>query len=201
MVADVPMIEALFPWAKKRTFASDCILVLAGSLLIGLCAKIKVPLLPVPVTMQTFAVLVIAALFGARRGAMTVLVYLLQGSLGLPVFAGKAGFLAFAGPTGGYLVGFIFAALLVGLLAEKGWDRKPSAAILAMCLGNLVIYAFGLLWLQILLFTGKVSLEENGLLDIGLYPFILGDILKIMLASCLLPTGWKLLQLKKRHES
>jgi biotin transporter BioY len=201
MVADIPMIEALFPWTKKRTFASDCTLVLAGSLLIALCAKIKVPLLPVPVTMQTFAVLVIAALFGARRGAMTVLVYLLQGSLGLPVFAGKTGFLAFAGPTGGYLVGFIFAAFLVGFLAERGWDRKHFAAILAMCLGNLVIYAFGLLWLQLLFSVGKVSLPEKGLLGIGLYPFILGDILKIMLAACMLPAGWKLLQLKKQHDS
>ncbi|MHC4186596.1 MAG: biotin transporter BioY [Planctomycetota bacterium] len=201
MVTNIPMIEVLFPWAKKRTFVSDFTLVLTGSLLIALCAKIKIPLLPVPVTMQTFAVLIIASLFGVRRGTLTIFVYLIEGGLGLPVFAQNAGLLAFAGPTGGYLVGFVFAALLVGFLAENGWNRKPVKTILAMIFGNLVIYACGLFWLWLLLSTGRASLGSKSLLAVGLHPFILGDVLKIILAACLLPAGWKLLELNQTPKS
>jgi biotin transport system substrate-specific component len=197
MVKNITMIEALIPWTKKRTFTSDFMLVVGGSLLIALCAKIKIPLLLVPVTMQTFAVLMIACLFGARRGTLTVLVYLAEGALGLPVFAHNTGVLAFAGPTGGYLVGFIFAAFLTGFLAENGWDRNPATTILAMIFGNLVIYICGLLWLWFLLSVGKTSLGSKGLLAVGLYPFVLGDVLKIILAACLLPAGWKLLELNQ----
>ncbi|MHC4757947.1 MAG: biotin transporter BioY [Planctomycetota bacterium] len=201
MVTNVTMIEALIPWAKKRTFASDFALILGGSLLIALCAKTRIFLLPVPITMQTFAVLIIAALFGVRRGVLTILVYLLEGALGLPVFASPAGLFAFAGPTGGYLVGFVFAAFLVGFLAERGWDRKPAATILAMFLGNLVIYTCGLLWLQFLFTVGKISLGTKGLLAAGLYPFILGDIIKIFLAALLLPLCWKLLEFNQSSKS
>jgi biotin transport system substrate-specific component len=201
MVSNVTMIEALIPWTRKRTLASDFTLVLGGSLLIALCAKVKIPLLPVPVTMQTFAVLTIASLFGSRRGALTVLVYLVEGALGLPVFAHKAGLLAFFGPTGGYLIGFVFAAFIAGFLAEKAWDRKPATMILAMIFGNLVIYACGLFWLWILISLGRVSPGSKGLLAVGLYPFIPGDILKIMLAVCLLPVGWKLLELNQIPKS
>jgi biotin transport system substrate-specific component len=201
MVTNVTMIETLIPWTRKRTFASDFTLILGGSLFIALCAKIKIPLLPVPVTMQTFAVLIIAALFGPRRGALTVLIYLLQGGLGLPVFANNAGFLAFVGPTGGYLIGFVFAAFLVGLLAQKGWDRKPAKTILAMFLGNLVIYVCGMVWLWLLASVGRISLPAKGLFAVGMYPFILGDLLKILLAAYLLPTAWKLLETKQNPQS
>ncbi|MHC4130682.1 MAG: biotin transporter BioY [Planctomycetota bacterium] len=194
MVTNITMIEVLIPWAKKRTLASDFTLVLAGSLLIAICAKIRIPMLPVPVTMQTFAVLIVACLFGSRRGTLTVLLYLAEGALGFPVFAQKSGLLAFAGPTGGYLVGFVFAAFLVGFLAENGWDRKPATTILAMVFGNLIIYTCGLLWLWLLLSVGRISVGSNGLLAVGLYPFILGDVIKIMFAACLLPAGWKLLE-------
>ena len=194
MVTNITLIDALFPWAGKRTITSDFTLVLAGSLLIALCAKIKIPMLPIPITMQTFAVLIVACLFGSRRGTLTVLVYLSEGALGLPVFAQQAGLLAFVGPTGGYLVGFVFAAFLVGFLAENGWDRKPPTTILAMIFGNLMIYTCGLFWLWVLLSVGRISVGSNGLLAAGLYPFIIGDILKIILAACLLPVSWKLLE-------
>ena len=115
MVTNTTMIEALIPRTKKRTFLSQGALIFGGSLLIAVCAKIKIPLLPVPVTMQMFAVLIIASLLGSRRGALTVLLYLSEGALGLPVFAADTGVLTFVGPTAGYLVGFVFAAYLVGL--------------------------------------------------------------------------------------
>jgi len=195
MVTNTTMIEALIPRTKKRTFLSQGALIFGGSLLIAVCAKIKIPLLPVPVTMQTFAVLIIASLLGSRRGVLTVLLYLTEGALGLPVFAADTGVLTFVGPTAGYLVGFVFAAYLVGLLAEKGWDRKPATTCVAMVLGNLVIYTFGLYWLWVLMTIGRIPESSQGLLAVGLYPFLLGDILKIILAVCLLPSAWKLLEL------
>jgi biotin transport system substrate-specific component len=99
------------------------------------------------------------------------------------------------GPTGGYLVGFFFAAYLVGLLAERGWDRRIGTTVVAMILGNLVIYAFGLLWLYCLVCMGKLGISVNKILTVGLYPFIPGDLFKISLAAILLPSGWKLLGL------
>jgi len=129
----------------------------------------------------------IAALLGSRRAAACLLTYLAEGAVGLPVFAqAKAGLVAFAGPTGGYLVGFVVAAFVVGLLAEMGWDRKFGTTVLAMVIGNIVIYAFGLTWLAHLI--GAKSAIAG-----GLYPFIPGDILKIVLAAALLPSAWKLL--------
>jgi biotin transporter BioY len=129
----------------------------------------------------------IAALFGPRRGCLTVLAYIAEGAAGLPVFAmGRGGLLILRGFTGGYLVGFIAAAYLVGFLAQKGWDKRVSTTVLAMVLGNIVIYAFGLLWL---LFLPGI----DNVLRKGLYPFIIGDLLKIALAAVLLPSGWKLL--------
>ena len=167
----------------------DIALVIGGSLLIALCAQIAIGW-PVPVTGQTFAVLMTGALFGARRGSLSVLAYIIEGAAGLPVFAhGKSGFVALSGPTGGYLVGFVAAAYIVGLLAEKGWDRRIGTTVLAMALGNVVIYAFGLTWLSYLAFAGGTNV-----LAVGLYPFIAGDCLKIALAAAILPSGWRLLR-------
>ena len=167
----------------------DVALVTVGSALIALSARIAIPLpfSPVPITGQTFAVLLIGALLGSRRGALAVILYLLEGTAGLPFFAGGSGGLArLAGPTGGYLIGFVAAAFTVGLLAERGWDRRVWSTVLAMLAGNAIIYACGLPWLG--RFVG-----EGNVLSLGLLPFIPGDLLKLALAAITLPAGWRLL--------
>lgn len=175
----------------KRTYAGfyDIALIIGGSLLIALSAQVKVPLpfSPVPITGQTFAVLMIGALLGSRRGSLCVLAYIIQGAVGLPVFAFGGGPAVLAGPTGGYLACFVVGAYVTGALAEKGWDRRVGTTILAMVLGNLGIYSFGLVWLCCLMGVGKAALVT------GLYPFIVGDLLKIVLAAIVLPSAWKLL--------
>ncbi len=163
-------------------------LILGGSLLLALSAQLQLPLpfSPVPVTGQTFAVLLLGALYGSRRGAVTVATYLAAGAAGLPVFAGGGfGVARLVGPTAGYLVGFVAAAFAVGALSERGWDRKPLTAAAGMALGNLIIYAAGVLWLS--RFVGW-----GGVLEGGVLPFLVGDAFKIALAAALLPAGWKL---------
>ena len=189
MTRQAATIAAVFrPQARKSALAYDVALILAGSVLIAISAQLVVwmPFSPVPVTGQTFAVLMIGALFGARRGGLCVLAYVTEGLVGLPVFAGGAGTIAWLiGPTGGYLLGFIAAAALVGYLAERGWDRKIWTTVIAMLAGNICIYAFGLLWLTTLMVDNKFK--------IGVWPFIAGDVVKAVLAALLLPAGWKVL--------
>ncbi|UCF00428.1 MAG: biotin transporter BioY [Planctomycetota bacterium] len=185
-----PTMAGVFrPCRKIYAGFYDISLIIVGSLLIGLCAQIKVwlPISPVPVTLQTFAVLMIGAVLGPRRGSLCVLAYIIEGAAGLPVFAAGAGLAVLSGPTGGYLVGFLAAAYITGYLAKKGWDRQVGTTVLAMLLGNLSIYAFGLFWLSCLIGAKKA-------LVVGLYPFIVGDCLKIALAAVVLPSGWKLLR-------
>jgi biotin transport system substrate-specific component len=163
------------------------VLVLAGSALIALAAQVRIPLpfSPVPVTGQTFAVLLIAAALG-RLGLASVIAYLIEGAIGLPVFAGGTfGVATIVGPTGGYLIGFALAAALVGSAAERGWDRHLATALAAMFLGELAIYACGLAWLA--RFPLPVSL-----VDAGLIPFIPGDLVKMVLAALALPGAWRL---------
>ncbi|MBN2456990.1 MAG: biotin transporter BioY [Sedimentisphaerales bacterium] len=179
----------LRPGGEKLAMAYDIALIVAGSVFIAASAQVAVilPISPVPVTGQTFAVLMVGMLFGARRGSLCILAYLTQGLAGLPVFSlGKAGPAVLLGPTGGYLVGFVAAAYITGLLAEQRWDRHIPTTILTMALGNITIYAFGLAWLCVL--AGL-----NNALTTGLYPFIAGDTVKIALAAILLPGTWKIL--------
>ncbi len=193
MSTNATVADLLRPCEKRLAGFYDVTLIVGGSLLIGLCAHIKVwlPFSPVPVTGQTFAVLMLAALLGARRGCLAVLAYIIEGAAGLPVFAVGVGPAVLLGPTGGYLFGFIPAAYITGRLAEKGWDRRFGTTVLAMVFGNLVIYSFGLLWLCCRLrFNTTV-------LTLGLYPFIVGDLVKIILATILLPSGWKLLRYRE----
>ena len=189
MLTNATIADLLRPCEKRLAGFYDVALIVGGSLLIGLCAHTKLwrPFSPVPVTGQTFAVLMLAALLGARRGCLAVLAYITEGAAGLPVFAVGIGSAALLGPTGGYLFGFIPAAYITGRLAERGWDRRIGTTVLAMVFGNLVIYTFGLLWLCCL--TGFNIM----VLTSGLYPFIVGDLVKIILAAILLPSGWKLL--------
>jgi biotin transport system substrate-specific component len=174
----------------------DVVLVLCGSLLIALSAQISfwLPFSPVPVTGQTFAVLMAGVLLGANRGALCIFAYLIEGAIGLPVFAGgRAGLVWMFGPTGGYLVGFVFAAWIVGRLCERGWDRNVLKTILAMLVGNVCLHLFGVLWLSWLALASGSGINLAGILSVGVYPFIAGDVVKIFLAAVMLPCGWKLL--------
>jgi len=186
MLTNVTIADLWRPREKTPAGLYDISLILCGSLLIGLSAQIAIGW-PVPFTMQTFAVLMIGALFGARRGGLTVFVYLIEGAAGLPVFSlGRGGPAVLFGPTGGYLFGFIAAAYVTGLLAQKGWDRKITTTIIAMIIGDLLLLSSGLLWLSLII-------GVRNALATGVYPFIIGDMIKIGLAAALLPTGWKLL--------
>ena len=179
------MIDTVWPTAGTWR---EVVLILGGSLLIALVARLQflLPFSPVPVTGQTFAVLLLGALYGSRRGPATVVAYLTLGAIGLPVFAaGAAGLARFVGPTAGYLLGFVVAAFAVGSLCERGWDRRPWTAAASMIIGNLIIYATGILWLS--RFVGW-----EAVLSAGVLPFLIGDALKIALATILLPSGWRI---------
>ena len=186
MLVNATVADILRPCEKRYALVYDLALIIGGSVLIAFSAQIAVGF-PVPITAQTFAVLMIAALLGSRRGVACILTYLAEGAAGLPVFAqANAGLVVFRGFTGGYLVGFVVAAFVVGLLAERAWDRKFRTTVLAMVIGNIIIYAFGLAWLSYLIGARDAIAE-------GLYLFIPGDILKTVLAAALLPSAWKLL--------
>lgn len=155
----------------------------SGTLVLALAARLELPLpfSPVPVTAQTLAVLLVGAALGARLGALTVAVYVIEGLVGLPVYAGgTAGLARLAGPTGGYLIGFIAAAAFVGWAAERGWTRTIGTTVSAMLIGEAIIYSFGLAWLS------RFPLPV-GPLDAGLLPFIPGDAYKLALAVIALP--------------
>lgn len=180
-------------FVNKYRLAYDTSLVVGGSIVIALCAQavIHLPFSPVPITLQTLGVLLIGALLGSKRGALCILAYLTEGVTGLPVFAGgKFGVAILLGPTGGYLLGFVVAAFVVGWLTERGWDRRYWTTVIAMISGTVLIYVFGLIWL-----ANFVSNEM--LWKAGLLPFIPGAVIKISLAAVLLPTGWKIIGIRK----
>lgn len=167
----------------------DAVSVIVASLFIAVCAQVQIPLpfTPVPLSGGTLGVLYAGALLGSRRGAVAVLLYLLEGSAGLPFFSGgAAGFIHLLGPTGGYLVGFPVGAFMTGLLAERGWDRTPGRAFLAMLAGSVPIFALGLIGLS-------RFVPAETLLAQGLWPFLPGDLLKSAASAGLLPMGWKIL--------
>lgn len=184
------LIDAL--WAKDGMRMRPLLLAFAGSLLLIVSAKFQVPFYPVPMTLQPLVVLLLGVALGSRLGAATVLLYLAQGAAGLPVFAGTpekgVGLAYMVGPTGGYLLGFALAAYVTGWLAERGFDRTRLGTALAMSLGMVVIYSLGLLWLGV--FVGY----NANLLHLGLTPFVLGDLLKIALATLSVPMLWSFLK-------
>ena len=163
-------------------------LVLAFSLLTALAAQVVIPLPPVPITGQTFAVLLTGALLGSRLGALAMIAYLIEGACGLPFFyAGRGGLQHLLGPTAGYLWSFPAAAFVTGLLAERGWDRRFVTAAAAMALGSLVILLGGWAWLTMFM-AATVALHE------GVTKFLVGDIIKVALAAAVLPSGWAILR-------
>ena len=176
---------AVFPRAGLIT---DALLVLAGTGLVAASAQIsiKLPFTPVPITGQTFSVLLVGASLGSLLGSTSMLLYLLLGAAGAPIYAHHAhGWREISGATGGYIVGFVAAAAVTGFLARRQWDRKLSSAIAIMLTGNVIIYLVGLPWLAVDLST---NLEKT--LEYGLYPFVPGDIFKLYLAAALLPGAW-----------
>jgi len=180
--------DVLRPSAKKVALLYDAALVIGGSLFVALCAQVAIPLpfSPVPLTGQTLAVLLVGALLGSRRGGLALLAYLAEGLGGLPVFAGgRAGPAHLLGPTGGYLLGFVVAAYVTGLLAERGWNRRIGTTLLAMLVGNAAIYAFGLPWLARFVGGGRVW-------GLGFLPYLPGDLLKLVLGTILLPARRRL---------
>ncbi len=185
------MTRVAWPAQRVSPLLRSVVLAFAGTLVLTASARLQVPFYPVPITLQTFFVLVIGMAYGWRLGAATVLLYLAQGALGLPVFAGTPekgiGLAYMMGGTGGYLAGFVLAAALCGWLAEHGWDRRPLTAAAAMTLGTLAIYLPGLTWLGVLFGWDKPILAW------GLYPFLPGDLFKIAVGTATLPAAWALL--------
>lgn len=179
-------------WRTDKTLLRNVLLAVVGTIALWISAKINVPFYPVPMTMQTFVVLVIGMAFGWRLGGATLLLYLAEGAAGLPVFAETPergiGLAYMVGPTGGYLAGFVVAAAVVGWLAEKGWDRRVLTTLVAMTIGTAVIFAFGVVWL------GTVLGWDKPVLELGLTPFLPGAAFKIALASAVLPFTWHLLK-------
>ncbi len=166
----------------SRTLLGNLILIVGGSIVLALLSQVKVPLLPVPITLQTFGVLLIGLSYGSRLGALTLAAYLAEGAAGLPVFAGGAGgFQHLGGPTAGYLWGFLAAAWVVGYLVEQGWNRSILFLALAALVGNIMLYVPGLLWLN---YAFLQSWEKT--IAVGLVPFLLGDVIKLVLAVAIL---------------
>ncbi|MEM8837196.1 MAG: biotin transporter BioY [Pseudomonadota bacterium] len=176
-------------WQGENRLLRNVTLAILGSLALWISAKVQVPFFPVPMTMQIFVILVIGMAYGSKLALATLLLYMAQGAAGLPVFAGTPekgiGYLYMMGPTGGYLLGFVLAAFVVGKLAERGFDRSFAKTLLAMVIGVAIIYVPGILWLGTLVGWDKPVLEW------GLYPFLPAEAFKIALATAVLPLAWK----------
>lgn len=187
--ADTLMGAALAPLDSVRSAG----LVIVFSLFIAACAQFSIHIGPIPITGQSFAVLLTGALLGSRLGAAAVIAYLIEGAIGLPFFApgGAPGILRFLGPTGGYLVAFPAAAFIVGAFAEHGWDKRYTTAVAAMAIGSAVILLGGWVW-----FTIITNSNPTAAFYATVGRFLAGDVIKIALAAAVLPTGWALLKKK-----
>jgi biotin transport system substrate-specific component len=180
-----------------RGIVMDIVLVCAGAALTAIAAQIEVPLWPVPITGQTLAVLLVGSSLGALRGTLSLLLYAALGIVGLPVFSGAASGMGIVlGPTGGYIIGFVFAAAFTGWIAQRSWDRKILRSILGFLGGTVVTFAIGLPWLAI---TLGLNLEQT--LDAGLYPFIVGGIVKMLIAASIMTLGWGYFEREDRRRA
>ena len=176
-------------YPHASSWLRDLALIVIGSLLIAVLAQISFPLpfTPVPLTGQTFGVLLLGAALGSKRGISSMLLYIMEGGLGLPFFAlGASGWHVLAGATAGYLIGFVVAAYVIGLLAERGLERTVRTSFLPFLLGTLIIYTLGVTWLAILLGSFSKAIL------VGLLPFLIGDVIKLVLAALALPAAWRL---------
>lgn len=179
------LAAALWPSAQASSLLRNILLAILGSAVVALSAQINVPMVPVPMTLQTLAVLAIGAAFGSRLGAATLALYAIEGSAGLPVFAGFNSGIMLA--SYGYILGFIVAAGLVGWLAERGWDRSVVKMFAAMLLGAVILYIPGLAWLAAWVGGFAKAVEY------GLTPFIAGDLVKAAIAALAFPAVWRCL--------
>ncbi|MER9419193.1 biotin transporter BioY [Mesorhizobium sp. M0306] len=186
-----PLISLALPEKGAARLAGQLLLAIAGTLLLILSAKTKVMLGPVDISMQTLAVFLIAAAFGMRLGVATLLLYMAEGALGLPVFQSTPekgiGIAYMLGSTGGYLAGFVVMAAIVGWAADRGWDRHPIKLFNAMLVAEIVMMAMGFAWLALL-----IGPEKSW--QFGVVPFIVGDLIKVALAASLVPAVWSLLK-------
>lgn len=194
-IAQPTILSVLAPVTRaddgKTNWLRFTIFALLGTLAITIAARVKVPFFPVDMTLQSFVILAMSMAFGWRMAAATVTLYLIQGAIGLPVFTGTPekgiGIAYMMGPTGGYLLGFLLAAIAVGWLAERGWDRSVLMTAAAMLIGNALIYVPGLAYL------GAVLGWDKPILEWGLYPFLYADTVKMLLAMAVLPLAWQML--------
>jgi biotin transport system substrate-specific component len=173
-----------------RSAVTDLALIASGTALTALSAQLIIPMYPVPFTMQTFVVLIVGSTLGTARGTLSMLLYAMLGLVGLPIFGGaSSGPAVLFGASGGYIIGFIFAAALTGWLAQSNWDKKFLGAAVSFVAGGVVIFAFGLVGLSLSLHLG---LQDT--LAGGLYPFAITEVLKAALATALIPSAWKLVK-------
>jgi biotin transport system substrate-specific component len=190
MTALAPTLSTRY-FPRAATWLRDLVLIIIGSLFVALLARVEIPLpgSPVPITGQTFGVLLAGAALGSKRGAASMALYLAEGALGLPFFAGGAhGMKIVVGATGGYLIGFIVAAYVIGLLAERGLERSVRTSFVPFLVGTVIIYICGVSWLAIVM----GSLGDA--LKFGLIPFLIGDAIKLIAAALALPAAWKLVR-------
>ncbi len=188
------LIDFILPKIENKTLAllKEIVLILSFAFLTGICAKLKIEIGLVPITMQTFAVLLSGALLGKIRGALSQITYLFLGLAGLPFFTRGGGLSYIMSPTFGYIIGFVLASFFVGWLCERGFDRKIKTLIFAMILGNLILYLPGLLWLAKFIGFERV-------LKVGFYPFLIGDVVKILLVCLSLPFFWQVVKKYKKE--
>ncbi|WP_455132860.1 biotin transporter BioY [Microbacterium aurum] len=180
------------PSGRARAVALDAALVVAGAAVVALLAQVEVPLWPVPITGQTLAVVVVGAALGARRGAAALVTYLLAGLAGLPVFAGFTGTVAaLAKPSFGFVIGFVFAAFVAGWFAERAWDRRPLLAFVGFVAASAIPFVFGIPYMAFILnVVGGGAFGVGEILQFGLWPFIVGGLVKAALAALLIPAAW-----------
>jgi biotin transport system substrate-specific component len=179
------LYEAFF---KYRNVFTDIFMMVLGTVVLAVMSNISIPLWPVPITMQTFGLFLIAFFFGSRKGALTIALYIITGLLGFGVFAGyKSGIGAILGPTGGYILGFLLCVFVIGYMIEKGYGRTKTSILWTLVFGNIAIYSFGLLGLW--RFLGNIGAMK--ILTMGLFPFLIGDAVKILGAMALFPYLWK----------
>ncbi|MCO6049338.1 biotin transporter BioY [Mesorhizobium sp. RP14(2022)] len=190
------LFEAHQSRSSSKTIATDVLLVAGGSLLMAAATHVTVPFDPVPLTLQTLVAIGLGFALGPKRGGAAILAYIVQGLAGWPVFAGTpmqgAGIAYLLGPTGGFIIGFLVQAVVAGLLAQRGWGRSMLTAMGAGLLSTASIYPTGLLWL------GSVIGFDKTLLALGLYPFVLGDLVKALLAGSLLYVSWSVMRGKRK---
>lgn len=190
-IASRPLVSLALPRAGAARIVAQLFAVLAGTLLLTLAAKTKVVLGPVDLSLQNLALPLIAAAYGMRLGVATLLLYLAEGAMGFPVFQSTPekgiGLAYMMGPTGGYLVGFVVMAAMVGYAADRGWDRNFLKLGAVMFLAQALLLFFGFAWLSML-----IGAEDAW--RFGVTPFILPDLVKAALAACLVPAGWAVLK-------